>query len=154
MPATYDAHSLRARAERRMVFFDPGASTLTLVDLDPVTSAECLPIETFRRFQAGLLIAGSATPSDVDQFQIIAATDADGGGAVVVVAQSFAATPDATGDYAWLECDVEQIHEVLPTATHVGVRVEFADAASEATIYFERADPYYPRSGLTADYVA
>jgi hypothetical protein len=141
-------------SDRRMVFFDPGSANLTLVDLDPASSAECLPIKEFRRFLAGLVVAGSATPSDVDQFQIIAATDADGGGAVVVVAQDFGATPDATGDYVWLECDVEQVREVLATATHIGVRIEFADAASEATVYFERAHPFYPRAGLTADHVA
>jgi hypothetical protein len=154
MPAQYTANHLRTAAKRDMVFHDPDSADLELVDLDPTGDAECLPIKEYRRFLFGLLIAGSATPSDVDGFEIIAATDDDGTGATVVVTDTFGATPDATGDVVWLECDVEQVREVLATATHIGVRVEFADAASECTIYYELAHPFYPRAGLTADRVA
>ena len=151
-PATYTAEHLTARSERRMVDFDPDATTLTLVDLDPASTAECLPIAEFRRFCAGVM--KSVGTGAIQAFQIIAATDADGSNATVVVQHGLTDTPDAVGDHVWLECDAAQIREVLPGATHVGVRVQLATATDECVVFFERADPFYPHAGLTADYVA
>ena len=152
MPATYNAEHLTARAERRMVDFAPDGTTLTLVDLDPGSTAECLPIALFRRFLAGFF--RTVGTDALQKFEIIAATDGDGTGATVVVSHPLTAVPDAVGDTIWLECDVEQIREVLPAATHVGVRAQFATATDEGVVYFERAEPYYAQAGLTKDRVA
>ena len=147
----YSTDRLASRSERRMVDFDPDATTLTLVDLDPASNAECLPLLHFRRFMAGLF--RSVGTGVLTAWQIIAATDADGGGATVVVAGAVL-TPDAVGDRVWLECDIEQVRLALPTATHIGVRVQYATATDEGVVFFERADPEFPRAGLTADYVS
>jgi hypothetical protein len=53
-----------------------------------------------------------------------------------------------------LECTVEQIREVLSTATHVGVLVNLVTSTDEGACTFIRADPVYPRTGLTADYIS
>lgn len=151
MPATYNAEHLTSRSERRMVDFDPDVDTLALVDLDPATSGECLPIAEFRRFLAGFV--RSVGTGGVDNFEIIAATDADGANATVVVAKT-PTTANAVGDHVWLECDAEQIREVLPAATHVGVRIELATATDECVVFFERAEPFYPHAGLTADFIS
>jgi len=152
MPATYNAEHLTSRAERRMVDFDPDATTLTLVDLVPGSSDECLSIATFRRFLAGLV--RTVGTGGVTAFQIIAATDADGTGATIVKSHALGSAPDAVGDTIWIEVDAEQVREVLPTATHVGVRAQFVTATDEAIVYFERADPLFAYAGLTADYIA
>lgn len=147
----YSTDKLASRSERRMVDFDPDVDTLALVDLDPTTAFECLPLQGFRRFMAGLM--RSVGTGGVDNFQIIAATDGDGAGATVVVS-STPTTANAVGDRVWLECDIEQVREALPAATHIGVRVELVTATDECVVFFERAEPEFPRAGLTADYIS
>jgi hypothetical protein len=149
----YTAEHLTSRANRRLADFDPDVTTPVVVDLDPSGSGECLPItDGYRRFLAGFF--RTVGTGALDEFAIIAATDADGGGAVVVVEHAVGSEPNALGDTIWLECDIEQVRNVLATATHVGVRVEFATGTDEGVIYFERADPLHAYSGLTADIIA
>lgn len=153
MPATYTAQHLNSRVESRMVDYDIDAA-LNVVDLGlpQGASKKCLPISGYKRFRAGLF--RSVVSGGVTAFQIIAATAADGTGATIVVAHALGAAPDALNDQVWLECDAEQIREVLATATHVGVRVQLAQATDEAVVFFERAEPFYVTPDLTADYVA
>lgn len=152
MPATYTAQHLRSRADRRMVDFDPGTTDATIVDLDPTGSGEGLAIEEYQWFLAGLF--RSVGTGTINEFAIIAGTDADLTGATVVVTHALGSAPNAVGDYIWIETDAESIYEVLATATHVGVRVDQATAGDECVIFFERATPTYARRGLTADYIS
>lgn len=153
MVATYTAHHRLARAERRIVEYDVDGA-LNIVDLGQPQGASqsCLPIALFRRFVAGLF--RSVGTGSVTAFHIIAATSAAGAGAVAVVSHPIGSAPDAVGDTIWLECDVEQIREVLSTATHVGIQVDMITATDECVFFFERADPLYTAGGLTADHVA
>lgn len=153
MAATYGAEHLTSRASRVLVDFDPDADTATIVDLDKSGSGECFAIaDNYRRFLAG--IVHTVGTGNIDEFSIIAATDADGTGATVVVTHAFDSEANAVGDTVWLECDVEQVREVLATATHVGVRAELATSTDECVVYFERAEPQFERAGLTADYIS
>lgn len=153
MPATYTAEHLRSTATRVLVDFDPDADTATIVDLDKSGSGELFALSAgYKRFLAGLV--RTVGTGNVDGFEIIAATDADGTGATVVVAHSGPTTANAVGDTIWLECDIEQVREVLSTATHVGVRVELATATDECVVYFERSEPTFAYTGLTADYIS
>lgn len=153
MPANYTAEHLRSRADRRMVDFDPGSADPVIVDLDPTTSGELLPIsDGYQHFLAGVF--HSVGTGNIDEFSLIAATDADGTGATVIQTHAFTSEANAVGDYVWLECDVEQIREVLATATHIGVRVELATGTDECVVYFERSGPLHAYSGLTADYIS
>jgi hypothetical protein len=153
MPATKTVEHLRSRSERRLVDYDID-NALNVADLGQPQGAgqKCLPIATFRQFIAGLF--RSVGTGSVTKFEIIAATAADGAGATIVVSHAIGTAPDAVGDTIWLECDAEQIHEVLPTATHVGVRVQLATTTDEAVISFERAGAFYERTGLTADFIS
>lgn len=152
MSATYAVQHLTSRSERRMVDYDID-DALNVVDLGQPqgAGAKCVPIATFRRFLAGLF--RSVGTGSVTEFQIIAATAADGTGATIVVEHAIGAAPNLLNDTIWLECDVEQVREVLPTATHVGVRVQLATAGDEAVVFFERAEPMYVTAGLTADFI-
>jgi len=155
MVSTTTAHKALAKCERRMVEYDSDGA-LNLVDLaQPQAGAAttCLPIANFRRF-VGALFRSVGTGS-VTAFSIVAATDAAGSGAVAVVSHAIGSAPDAVNDTIWLECDAEQIHEVLAGATHVGLQVDLVTATDECVFYFERSEPFFgPRAGLTADYIA
>lgn len=153
MAATYSANHLDSRSEIRLVRYDVDAA-LNIADLGQPQGGgnSCLPIANFRRFRARLL--HNVGVGAVSAFQLVAATSAAGAGATIVAAHALGSVPDAVGDQVGIECDVEQIREVLPTATHVGVRVQMAVATDEGIVFFERADPFYPRAGLTSDYVS
>lgn len=151
MPSTTTADKLRSHADRRMVDFDPDAADPTIVDLDKASAGEMLPLAGFRRFLAAVM--KTVGTGNMDAFQIIAATDAEGTGATIVQAHATPTSHNAVGDTAFLECDIEQVREVLPTATHIGVRIELATATDEACVLFERAEPEFPRADLTADVV-
>jgi len=153
MAATKDSNSLRANSHRVMTDFDPDATGGTIVDLDKATGGEGLPIENYRRFIAGLF--RSVGTGSVTEFAIVADTDDDlATTPTVVVTHAIGSAPNAVGDTIWLECDAEDIKEVLAAATHVGVRINLVTATDECVVFFERADPYYPVRGLTADYIS
>lgn len=148
----YTAQHITSRTNKRMVPFDPDSADPVIVDLDPTSAAELLPLsDGFRRFCAGLM--RTIGTGNVDAFQIIAAKDGDGTGATVVVEHAAPTWANAEGDTLWLECDADQVREALADATHIGVRVELATATDECTIFFERADPLFAHGGLTADYI-
>ncbi len=154
MVATYDAQSLLARFKCRMVDWNPDGVAKVIVDLVPASSDELFPIARSKRFVFGIIVnTTGATPNDLEEFEVIAATDADGTGATVVKAHPLGSTPDAIGDTVWIEVDVKQIREVLATATHVGIRAEVTTATSQCTITIieERMEEY---NSLTADYVS
>lgn len=155
MASIYTAEKLFSRSERRMVYYAPGATTSTIVDLGQPTggSLKCLSIALFRRFAAGIVRAvGTGTTTE---FVLIAADDAAGTNPVVIVGNAPAANkPAAAGDVRWLECDVEQVREVSGTAKFVGVRMTQGTGGDTWAVFFERAYATYPKTGLTADYVA
>ena len=152
--ATYDAQSLLARFKFRMADWNPDGATKVIVDLDPATAGELFPIARSKRFLFGVLVnTTGATPNDLAEFEVIAGTDADGTGATVVESHGLASTPDAIGDYVFLEVDVKQIRESLATATHVGLRAKVTTATSQCSFMTveERMEEY---NDLTADYVS
>lgn len=157
MTATYTAEHLGARQELRTVIHNPAdAATAQLVDLGQPKGAgnKCLPIDVFRRFMAQVTVSLLPTGTGVTVFSIYAATAADGTGGVAVVTHALGSLPNAVGDSVKLECDVEQIREVLANATHVGVWLDCNHNDDEAAVTFIRAEPTFPRAGLTSDYVS
>jgi hypothetical protein len=159
MTATYTAEHLFTGAEIRMRENDPDTGNDAYVDLaEPAAgaagspTAPFIPIAQFRRFAA--IYMTTVGTGGVTAFKIMAATDAAGSGAVAVVAHALGSNPDAVGDFVTLECNVEQIREVLATATHVGVLVNLVTNTDEGCLTFIRAEPQFPRSGLTADYIS
>ncbi len=154
MVARYDAQSLLARFKVRMADWNPNSADKAIVDLDPTGSGELFPIARSKRFLFGMIVnTAGATPTEIEEFEIIAATDADGTGAIVVKAHALGSAPDAIGDTVWIEVDVKQVREVLAAATHVGVRAEVTAATAEATfvVIEERMEEV---DGLTADYIS
>ena len=155
MPATYSTNRLRSHCERRLVDFDPDSAADVLAVLDPAGSLNLLPIVLFRRFLAGF--TPTVGVGGITAFQIVAAPASDTavGACTLVVSHALGSNPDAVKDHVWLECDADQIHEVLPTATHVGVLLNLVTDTDEGKVYFERADPLRgPEAGLTADYIS
>jgi hypothetical protein len=156
--STTTAHKMLARAFRRMIEWNPGGVTKVIVDLVPGSSDELLPIARSQRFLFGLMLntgavtPEGATPGGIEEFEVIAATDGDGTGAVVVKSSDLGggATPTLISDTLWIEVDVENIRESLSTATHVGVRAELVTATDMCTVYIEE-EKIEKRADLTAD---
>lgn len=151
MAATYTAEHLTSISNRRIVEYDIDDAA-NLVVLSPATSEACLPIKHFRRFIA--MVMNTVGTGGLTAFSLTAATSAAGANPTTIVAHAVGSNPNAVGDYLVLECDIEQVHEVLATATHIGVTLDLVTSTDEAVIYFECADAMFPRSGLTADYVS
>lgn len=139
----YTAEHLTSRSRRKLHDFDPDATTATAV--------EWREIKEFRRFLAAFVRTVGASAVT---FVIQAATDSSGTGATEVVAHAVGSEPDALEDQLYLECDAEQIRDALSGATHWSPVISFATATDEGVVLTEEAEPYFPRSGLTADIVA
>ena len=156
--ASTTAMKFRANNDVRTVIWQPAdAATAQLVDLGQPQGAGnlCLPILGFRRFFAQMTISlQQAGTNDIVAFSIYAASTAAGGTPYAVVTHALASTPTAEGDSVCLECDIEQIRETLPTATHVGVWCDMTHNDDEVAVVLIRSDPLHPRAGLTADYIA
>ncbi len=135
-----------------MVDFDPNATALTIVDLDPTGSGEGVPIKDFCKFLFGVM--RSVGTGTITTFEIVCGTDADLTGIQIVKTHALGSAANLVGDTVWLETDVEAIREVLATATHVGVRVFLATSTDEAVVYYEAAEPRWSRADLTADYIS
>lgn len=153
MAATYSVAHLTARSVRRLLDFDPDASTAVVATLNPAASEKCLAITTGRRFLFGIM--HSVGTGAFTAARIIAATNAAGTGSpTTVVAHALGTAPDAVGDTIWLECDVEQVREVLATATHVGLEITLVTSTDECVLFVEAAEPTFVLAGLTADYIS
>jgi len=150
---------LFANARIRMRENDPDTGNDAYVDLaEPAAgspgspTAPFLPISGFRRWAAIYMTTvgtGGATA-----FKIMAATSAAGAGATEVAAHAIGSNPNAVGDFLVLECNVEQVREVLATATHIGVLVNLVTSTDEGALTFIEAEPVHEYAGLTADYVS
>lgn len=153
MVATSTVHHLLAQSKRILVEYDENGDD-NIVDLGQPQGAgnKCVPIGGFRNFLAGVFKTVTGTPGGMTTLKIIAATAADGTGATAVVSRA-ATTANLLGDTVWLECNVEQIREVLAAATHVGVQIDNEQADNEQVVYFEMGDPLYKYPDLTADFI-
>lgn len=153
MPSTTIANALRTIMDVRAVDFDPNVDTDAYVTLDPANSAAGLPLGKFRKFMAVYMT--SVGTGGITAFSIGGATAADGTGFVAAATHAVGSNPNAVGDRLVLECNDEQIREVLSTATHVCVLVNLVTSTDEGVVTFIQADPLYgPTAGLSADYVS
>ncbi len=141
--ATYSAEKFLANQMIKLHDFDPDVTTAVAI--------EWRPIKEFRRFVAGLVrtIGTGATT-----FDIAAATDSSGTGALAVKSHGIGSEPDAVEDQLFLEVDAAQIHETLATATHWSARISVATETDEMVVVTIESEALYPRTGLTADIVA
>jgi len=156
MTATAATEHLTANLLVRTVIHQPAdAATAQLVDLGQPQGAtvRMLPIANYNRFlveaTASLLVGNG-----VIAFSIYAGTNAAGATPTAVRTHAVGTAPDAEGDSLFLECSVQDIHEVLPTATHVGVWLDCANNDDETAVTVICANPRFPVAGLSADYTA
>jgi hypothetical protein len=153
MPATADVTWFRSRFVIRTRPVDPNSVDPVLVLLNPEAAEECIAVRSGPTRYCAKFLHTIGTGA-IDGFEIIAATAADATGATVVKAHATPTVADAPGDELVLECDVEQVREVLATATHVGVRVEFAVSTDEGAVTFLGAEPRFASGLLTTDYIS
>ena len=158
MPATYSAEFFTARERNLYVEFDVTTTDSTVADLGQAfgSTDNLISLSQYgglQRFYAALV--KTVGTGNTDEFSIIAATDAAGTGSPTVVVQTATATAqtqNAIGDFLVLECDIDMIREVLPTATHVGIRLEPATNTDEFVIH-AKAEYAHKFAGLTANFI-
>ena len=153
---SYTAAHISANRKQIAVVWQPAdAATAQLVDLGQPQGASLLmlPIEEYKTFSAQILTS-LLTGTGPTAFSIYCGTAAAGTTPTSVVAHAVGSLPNAEGDSLFLECNVDQIHEALATATHVGVWLDCNHNDDETVVVFTCESPTYPRAGLTADYVS
>jgi len=150
----YTANKLKAAAVRRLVDFDPDATTATIVTLNPAASENALSLADYQFANILVGVFKSVGSGDIDLAEIVTCDAADGTGNVTTIASRAVADveADAVGDTIWLEVTGEQIAAGRAASNkYVGVRLTLATATDECVVYFEghgrKAD------GLTADYI-
>lgn len=153
MAATYTREHLTANSLRRLLDFDPDSGSAVVVTLNPAASEKAIALSLgYKRFLFGVM--RSVGTAGITTARIIACTAAAGTGSVTTVVTASPTTADAVGDTIWLECDAEQVREVLATATHVGLELTLATSTDECVVFVEAANPLYAVSGLTANYIS
>ncbi len=143
MATSITAARLSARLKQLMFWHDPADATVA-------TKISWQAIKGYESFLFAVLVASAHALVTV---KIFAATDSSGSGAVEVKAHSDPTVADAAGDCVYIECTVEQIKEVLATATHVSVEVDMNNAAALAAVSYLFSGHRKYR-GLTADQIA
>jgi hypothetical protein len=154
MVATSSADHIFSRMNIRMVEYDADGSD-NFVDLSqPQAGAAtvCIPIAGYRRFAVLVMKTVVGTPGGITTLKLGGATAADGTG-FVAAASVAATTADGINDTTVLECDIEQIREVVPTATFVGVKIDNEQADNEQAVTFVMADGPFQYRGLTSAFV-
>jgi len=154
MAATYTAESLSARQFCRMVEFDPYTGDATFVTLNPAASEDCLALADNggpRRYFFGIM--DTVGTGGITSATVYACTAAAGTGATEVDSIT-PTTCDAVGDHVFIEVNVEQIHEVLATATHVGLKIDLVTSTDELAVVVIGTDGLNKYAGLTSDYIS
>ena len=149
------AHISANRKQTATIWAPADAATAQLVDLGQPQAASVLmvPIKEFKTFsaQATVSLLGG---TGIVAFSIYCGTSAAGANPTSVVAHALGSLPNAVGDSVFLETNVDQIHDALATATHVGVWLDCQHNDDETAITFTSESPTFPRADLTADYVS
>ena len=149
------AHISANRKQTTTIWAPADAATAQLVDLGQPqdTTGMMWPIKEFKTFsaQATVSLLGG---TGIVAFSIYCGTSAAGATPTSVVAHALGDLPNAVDDSVFLECNVDQIHDALATATHVGVWLDCQHNNDETAITFTSEDPTFPRASLTADYVS
>ncbi len=153
MPATYSADKLRRASLARLLDFDPDSAAEVVVTLSPAASEKCIRILPFRRFLFGIM--HSVGTGQITAARIIASTNAAGTGSpTTVVAHAAPTVADAVGDTLWLECDADQIKEVLATAEWVGLAITLQTSTDECVVSLRATEALFSTDAVTADYIS
>lgn len=150
----YTANKLMARSLRKLVDFDPDATTAVIVDLVPGGAAKgfALAENSFQNFLVG--VVRTVGTGGVTLIEIVTADAADMTGNVTAIKTVAGTTLDAVGDTGWLECTGEEVaYAKAATNLYIGVRVTLATGTDECIVYFE-AGGGRKADALTANYVA
>jgi hypothetical protein len=151
---SYTANKLMASSLRKLLDFDPDATSATVVDLVPGASAKGIALAE-NVFQAYLVgVVRTVGTGGVTLIEIITADASDMTGNVTAIKTVAGTTLDAVGDTGWLECTGEEVAAAkAATNQYLGVRVTLATGTDECIVYFE-AGAGRKADGLTANYVS
>ena len=146
LPAT---EKLFSSAAIKMYDFDPDSADAVDIAWVDMRDYENFACAFFRTIGTGAL----------DTFKILANTASDGSGTDrVIKTHAVASEPNALGDQIFLECSAEEIAQTgadnSEDLRYVTASVEFATSTDEGVVLYERFNPRFAKTGLTADIVA
>lgn len=151
MASAVDTQKLASRAARYMYDHDPADSTVA-------TDVAWVDLRDYENFLV-MVMASALTGLGVTAFKILANAASDGSGTdYEIKAHAVGSAPDAVGDFLVLECSAEEIAQIGAAAgvnlRYVSANLTCANAADEAVVYYERANPRFAYADLTADHVS
>jgi len=133
-------------------------------DFDPdetdVTDVTWKDMQGFGSFMA--IFFRTIGTGDLDTFEILANAASDGSGTdVTIKTHALTDQPNATGDYAFLECTSEEIQQanvstVTGTLRYVTASLEVATTTDEGVVVyiFGHPDAGWSYRGLTTQYIS
>lgn len=133
-------------------------SKAMMFDFDPnATTATAVSWQLMKNFQNFLAMVMRTIGTSTATLTINAATDASGTNSVVVATKTFAAQPDAVGDYVYLEISAEDVAQKAAdnskNYTHVSAVVSFETNTDEAAVTYVFSGSRYTNGNGTEDYV-
>ena len=145
MASTISGAKLSANVQQKLYIHDPADATVATK-----VPSTWLSLAGVKSILAGVLVTSAHA---MVTLKVFAGTDDSGTGATEVVAHAAPTAADAAGDALYLDCTIEQIKDVLATATHFAVEVDMNNSAATAvvSIVIDKDRKY---SGLTADQIA
>lgn len=151
MASVQSSEKLRSILNCTMYNHDPADATTA-------TDIAWVDMRDYGRILIGVM-ANALTGNGVTAFKILANSASDGSGTdAEVKVHALGSAPDAAGDYLWLECTAEEIRSVETSSTgelrYVSANIDCHNGADTATVVYIRAEPRFPQTGLTADYVS
>jgi hypothetical protein len=127
--------------------YDPDATTATEIEWVDMRDFENFACSFFRTVGTGTLA-----------MTIIANSASDGGGTDVTIKANPALSPDALGDYIFLECTAEEIAHLADAAgvaaRYVTAVCTFGTAGDEGVVTYVRGGAKRAYDGLSANSIA
>ncbi|MHC5108748.1 MAG: hypothetical protein ACYTHJ_02575 [Planctomycetota bacterium] len=132
--------------------------TMYTLDTDHSSATDVAWVDCsgYRSFAVGV-IATALTGNGLDAagaLRILGNSESDGSGFDVVLATHATVTPDAVGDWLWLEVDLSDLAENAPNVRYVSANLNSANALDDHTVVYMLGDPRYAKAGLSADVIS
>lgn len=132
---------------------DPDSASATVTTPDAGTTERWVDMALYEHFGVTALLTIIGSSSGITLLEIVAASDTDGT-AIAQIVTSGAFDADALGDWAFVECNAEQVRaKAVANSTvlrYVAARITCSNSGDEATVTYIGMNPKWAKSGLTA----
>ena len=130
---------------------DPNSTAAKVVTPDASTTERWVDMKSYHNFAVGAM-SSTLTGNGITLLEIVAADTAlQSDTSLTVIKTSGTVACDAVGDWAFLECNAEEIAHLASTydLRYITARITLANAADEAVVVFY-AEAKNPHDAVTA----